>query len=93
MPKLITVIDGVTTLINVPRVFTELLTAGTNTVSNLTFTPDFNYNVQLFVNGKSETVVGSSFTVSGKVITWSAVNAGYNIDSTFEVIARYTTNE
>jgi hypothetical protein len=93
MPRLLTVIDGVTTLINIPRVFTELLTAGTNTISNLTFTPDFNYNVQLFLNGKCETVVGNSFSVSGKVITWIAANAGYNIDSTFEVVARYTTNE
>ena len=93
MPKSLTIIDGVITLVNTPRVFTELLTAGTNTVSNLTFTPDFNYNVQLFLNGKSETVIGNSFTVSGKVITWSVVNSGYNIDSTFEVIARYTTNE
>ena len=93
MPKSLTIIDGVITLVNTPRVFTELLTAGTNTISDLTFTPDFNYNVQLFLNGKSETVIGNSFTVSGKVITWSAVNSGYNIDSTFEVIARYTTNE
>lgn len=79
---------------NVGRTYTEKLTvSGLNTVANLAFTPDQNYNISLIVNGKMETTQdsGPPFSVAGKVITWSANNAGYNLKTTFNVIARYTT--
>lgn len=93
MPKILTIVNGTVVLTNFPRIFTELLTAGTNTLSNLTFTPDFSYNIELSVNGKRESTLTNSFSVSGKVLTWSSTNAGYDIDSTYEIIARYTTLE
>jgi hypothetical protein len=93
MAKILTIIDGIITLVNIARTYTELLTAGTNTISNLTFTPDFAYNVQLFINGKSESPLDNSFSVSGKAITWSVSNSGYEIDSTNVIVARYTTYE
>jgi hypothetical protein len=93
MPKILTIVSGTVVLVDIARTFTELLTAGTNTLSNLTFTPDFSYNVRLSVNGKGESTLTNSFSVSGKVLTWSSVNAGYDIDSTYEIVATYTTLE
>jgi hypothetical protein len=77
--------------------FAELLTVtATNTVSALSKTPDLTANVQLVVNGQSVDNFGGAnapFSVSGKNITWNAVNAGYILETTDRVIARYTTLE
>lgn len=78
------------------RLYKELLVVSApNIVSNLTFTPNFTYEVSLFVNGKEETNVGASppFTTAGKVITWSAVNAKYALATDDRVVAIYTTLE
>lgn len=74
---------------------TENLTiAVTNTVPNLTFTPDDPTNVQLIVNKIVEDSFGggaASFSISGVIITWSAANAGYPLVPGDRVRARYTT--
>lgn len=76
------------------RTFSEARTpTGTDAVPNLTFTPDQNYNIQIIVNGVSHSTQESPtpFTVSGKVVSWSAANAGYSLDTSDKVIVRYTT--
>lgn len=78
--------------------FTEKLpVTALNTITALTKTPTSATNVFLLVNGKVENAFGgasAAFSVSGKNITWSAVNAGYSIlDSSWDVIAYYQTNE
>lgn len=67
---------------------------GTNTLPDLTKTPDSNSNVLLLVNGVVETTHGNAaFSVSGKTLTWNAANAGYTLETTDVVVAQYTTNE
>lgn len=77
--------------------FTELLTVtGTNAISALTKTPSATANILLIVNDAVYTTLGGGsarFSVSGKVITWSAANAGFNVDTTDFVVAQYTTLE
>jgi hypothetical protein len=79
------------------RVFSEKLTVtATNTLSALTFTPNFDYNLFLIVNGKTENTFGggsAAFTRSVKNLTWSAANAGYSLLTTYDVVAHYTTLE
>lgn len=78
------------------RTVAELLTvSATNVVSDLGFAPDPINNVTLFINGKEETQVGPTppFTTSGKQINWSSANAGYDLETTDRVVARYTTLE
>ncbi len=77
------------------RTQTERLTvSGTNTISNLTKTPSATSSVILYVNGVAyDTFSTAPFSVSGKAITWSASNAGFSIETTDRVIARYLTNE
>lgn len=80
---------------NVGRLVVERVTvSGTNTLSNLTYTPDVSANVQLSVNGKLEdTLSGSGLTVSGKALTWTAATIGYSCLTSFRVVAQYTTLE
>lgn len=74
----------------------ELLNVtGTNNIADLSFTPDPLSNVTLFVNGIEESQVGAtpSFTTSGKQIIWNSSNAGYDVETTDRVVAKYTSNE
>ena len=74
------------------REFTEQVTVtGANALSNVTNTPD-GRKVTLNVNGVVVPGGGASpaFTVAGKVITWSAANAGYALDTGDTVFATYT---
>lgn len=77
------------------RMKVELLTVtATNTISDLSLTPVAAGEVLLSVNGKTEDgAAGGAFSVSGKAITWSAVNAGYSVATTDRVIAFYSTLE
>lgn len=74
----------------------KLNVTATNTVSALAKTPTANTNVFLIVNGKHENAFGggsAAFSVATKTITWSAVNAGYSLLTTFDVVAFYETLE
>lgn len=72
----------------------QLTVTGQNAIANLTFTPTTTANVLLIVNrAVYETLGTAAFSVSGRTITWSAANAGFNIETTDRVIASYTTNE
>ncbi|MBD2492480.1 hypothetical protein [Aulosira sp. FACHB-615] len=74
--------------------FTEVLTVtALNTINDLTKTPSTNNNVHLIVNGVIVSAIASHFSISGKAITWSANNAGFNLETTDTVVALYTTNE
>jgi hypothetical protein len=64
-----------------------------NTLADLSFTPIDN-SVALYVNGKAETEGASeSFTRVGKVLTWDAIDAGYDLETTDDVTAHYNTLE
>ena len=74
------------------RQFAEALTVtAANTLSSFTNTPN-GVVTMLLVNGVTYTPLGSSppFTVSGKVITWSAANAGFALATTDDVKAVYS---
>lgn len=74
----------------------EALTIATqNTVPDLSKTPITASEVILFVNGvaNSSQETPAPFTVAGKVVTWSAANAGFNLETTDEVLADYLTAE
>lgn len=76
---------------------TEILAVtGSNTIANLTKTPNLTSNVSLFVNGidyDSLGGAGASFSVASKTITWSTVNAGFSVEVGDRVVANYTTLE
>ncbi|MCW4039990.1 MAG: hypothetical protein NWE83_04455 [Candidatus Bathyarchaeota archaeon] len=74
---------------------TERVTiTGTNTLANLSFTPIDGTDVTLHVNGKTEDAkTNGAISLAGKVITWSAVNAGYDIETTDVATAQYHTLE
>lgn len=80
---------------SVGRLVVERLTvSSTNTLADLTYTPDTAANVQITVNGKNEdTLSGSGLSISAKTLTWTAGTIGYNCLTTFRVIAQYTTLE
>lgn len=70
----------------------RLTVTALNTLSALTIAPTNGTSIRLFVNGKMESPRGgasASFSVSGTTITWSAANARYNMQTTFEVDAFY----
>jgi hypothetical protein len=75
--------------------YTEKLTVtGQNAIANLAKTPATSASVILYVWGVAyDTFTTAHFSVSGKTITWSPSNAGFNIETTDRVVARYTTNE
>lgn len=77
------------------RLQTEKLNiSANNIISDLTFTPNLTSNLLLIVNGKVENTFGTAaFTRSGKTLTWNPINAGYNLLTTYDVIAQYTTLE
>ncbi|NJR38530.1 MAG: hypothetical protein HC781_06385 [Leptolyngbyaceae cyanobacterium CSU_1_4] len=79
------------------KLFRERLTIATqNTVPVLAKTPDQAYNLVLIINGLEYSTLGGGsapMSVSGKTVTWSASNAGFNLDTTDKVDASYTTLE
>lgn len=76
-----------------PNWFPELIIpTALNTVPNLTKTPTSNTDVMCFVNGLQE-YSGSSFTVSGKTITWVSATAGYSVTTTDKLYFFYKTAE
>ena len=72
----------------------RLTVTALNTVSNLTKTP-VSGSLQLIVFGIVHSLADSPtpFSVSGKSITWNAVNAGYDLETSDNVIAEYFTAE
>ena len=81
----------------VQTVFSEQLTVtAINTTSNLTKNPVNATTLWLEVNGQVIDSFGggsAQFTVATKIVTWSAVNAGFPLETTDRVIARYATTE
>jgi hypothetical protein len=70
----------------------KLTITALNTLSALAQAPSSPTNILLFINGKVENPFGGGsavFSVSGTAITWSAANAGYNLQTTFDAIAFY----
>jgi len=74
----------------------RLTVTATNTFSALTVAPTSATNIILIVglNGGGESVnpfggAAAAFSVSGTTITWSAVNAGYSVPTTYQVTAVY----
>ncbi len=73
---------------------TESLTvSGINLVSDLSSAPDTSSNITLIVNGQefNNLTVSSAFSVVGTAVTWIPLNAGFDLEITDKVIARYTT--
>lgn len=76
--------------------FTELLTITTlNQIPVLTKTPADPNTVFLIVNGIMYSRFGASpfFTISGKTCLWDATNAGFDVETTDQVVAMYSTTE
>lgn len=73
----------------------QLTVTALNTLSALSKTPVSSTAVLLFINGVAYSPVGGSapFSVSGKTITWSSANAGFDIETTDRVVAGYPTFE
>lgn len=71
----------------------QITVTATNTINNLTSAPVSGRPIQLIVNGKVESsdATAAPFSVAGQAITWSAVNAMYDLETTDVVIARYFT--
>jgi hypothetical protein len=66
---------------------------GLNILADLAFLPITN-SLALYVNGKAESEGASEgFTRVGKVLTWDATDAKYNLETTDTVIAHYNTLE
>jgi hypothetical protein len=73
---------------------TESLTvSGINLVSDLSSAPDTSSNIALIVNGQefNNLTASSAFSVVGTAVTWIPLNAGFDLEITDKVIARYTT--
>jgi hypothetical protein len=80
------------------QLFAEKLTiAVQNTVPNVTKQPSATESFELIINGKVETTVGLTPAVTAstanKTVSFSAANAGYNLDTTDHVVAVYLTKE
>lgn len=76
----------------------QLTVTATNTLSVLTKTPVATSTFQLRVNGVDYDTLGSSaarvsVNLTTKAVSWSAANAGFNLETTDRVIARYFTFE
>jgi hypothetical protein len=74
----------------------KLTVTAQNTIAALAKTPTNTGNVELIINEVSYNTFGGGsahFSVTGKTISWSASNSGFNVETTDSVIARYTTNE
>ena len=68
-----------------------------NTVPDVTRQPSDTGTFRLVVNGKDEFTFAPTPAVTAstanKTVAWSAANAGYNLDTTDEVVAIYLTEE
>lgn len=71
----------------------QLTVFSLNTLSQLANTPSDVNKVELIVNGQAVDALGgtsAAFKVTGGVnITWTAANAGYSLETTDRVIAKY----
>lgn len=71
----------------------KLTVTALNTLSALTLgTPTSATNIFLIINNLTYNAFGganAAFSVSGTAITWSAANAAFNIQTTFDVVAWY----
>lgn len=82
---------------NLARLFSEMLTVtATNTISSVTKTPSDTTVFWLEINNLIYDTFGSSsayysVNASTKALTWSSINAGFNVETTDRVIARYLT--
>ena len=71
----------------------EKLTISTqNIIPNLTYTPQGNAGVALWVSSAPQEN-GSDFTVSGKAVTWISGTAGFNVDPGDDVWALYMSTD
>jgi hypothetical protein len=61
----------------------------TNTIAALSFTPNPLSSLELVVNGQTLMAVDGSFSNAGTAVTWIPAVAGYNLETTDKVIARY----
>lgn len=71
----------------------ELLTVtALNTLSALTTAPNLTRQIKINVNGQmvSSLLSPAPFTVAGTTVTWNAVNAGFSLATTDQVVAEYT---
>lgn len=81
------------------QAFAEQLTVtATNTVSNVSKTPASATSFTLEVNGVDYDTFGSgsarvSVNLTTKAVTWSSTNAGFSLETTDRVVARYFTFE
>lgn len=75
------------------RVVEKLTVTALNTLSALSFTPITESNLELIVAGISQSSLNGDFTCPAKTITWVPATAGFNIQTTYPVIAAYNTNE
>lgn len=72
----------------------KLAVTAQNTIADLAKTPLSSSLIELLVNGISyDSFSVAAFTLTGKALTWSATNAGFNIETTDRVIASYFTLE
>jgi len=61
---------------------------------NLTYTPREDISVKLIVEGVSQRYGTSyDYTYAGKIGTWNAANAGFDIDPGDEVWASYDSSD
>lgn len=84
----------IATVADIPttRLYAEILTpTGVNTFPAMARAPIIaaGKTVKLIVNGQVLTALQGDFAVSGTTITWSAVNAGFNVDASYSVIVEY----
>jgi hypothetical protein len=73
----------------------EITVAVQNTVPDVSFQPNNTTTFKLMVNGKEEHTLGATPPVTASIanttVVWNTANAGYNLDTTDNVIARYYT--
>lgn len=76
---------------NAVPIIEQLTVTATNVVSVLSNIPSAPTKTILVVNGKEEYYLGGSpaFSLSGATVTWNASNAGYSLETTDKVHAKY----
>lgn len=76
---------------NAVQIIEQLTVTATNIVSVLSNIPTAPNKTILVVNGKEEYYLGvnPAFSLSGATVTWNAINAGYSLETTDIVYAKY----
>lgn len=71
----------------------KLTVSSLNNISALSIMPLSNKRVRLLINGYQLESIATNpaFTVVGTAITWNSINAGWDVETTDEVIAEYFT--